>query len=187
MLRRGGTNAAARGRAPATALLLLAHALSTSSGSDLDCVSYTNMVRGDLPGMPTVSDNSSACRQLCESSPACALYTYVHTESPNADKCAAQRTHPNQGCCWLKAQEVGGQAPVVWDHFTCSGFVRVPADNSTSTTTAARAADNASSAARSPPPSPKSASARTSTPRNVLYLVITFVCHPRCRHRWATA
>jgi hypothetical protein len=37
---------------------------------------------------------------------------------------------PTTGCCWLKATEVSGKAPTVFDKHACSAWVRVPGAHS---------------------------------------------------------
>ena len=79
------------------------------------------MPGGDLPNMPTTSTDAAACAQKCDAAAECVLYTFVAKGSPNRAVC-----EPGEGCCWLKSAEVNGVAPVIWDEFACSQWLKVP-------------------------------------------------------------
>lgn len=87
------------------------------------CVPWLNMPGGDLPRMPTTSANAAACAQKCDAAPECLLYTFIAKGSPNHARCEPSG---DEGCCWLKSAEVNGVAPVVWDKFACSQWLKVP-------------------------------------------------------------
>ena len=73
---------------------------------------------------------------------------------------ASSRCSDPLGCCWLKAAEVSGIAPEVWDPHACSAYVRVP--NSST------ALERQVLSRRAPPRGGKGAPDKP----NVLYLVV---------------
>ena len=144
-------------RFTATAFAVASVATVVSS-SDLDCVPYTNMPGGDLANMPVATDNSSTCYSLCEHTPECMLYSFIGPESPHSDRCDRARNSSSEGCCWLKSEQVGGRAPVIWDEFACSGFVRVAPNQTASERISGSVAESAVELG--------------DAPRNVLYIVV---------------
>lgn len=131
------------------------------------CLPYVNMPNGDLAGMPLPMASAHLCEEACLAHTGCVVYTFVGAKSPKATRCAG-----SGGCCWLKAAEVGGHAPVVWDAYACSAFVRVPpaptvADGAAAATVGKRSQRLAHQATPAPSASPF---ARQGV--NVLYIVI---------------
>eukprot|EP00039_Didymoeca_costata_P032510 m.38126 g.38126 ORF g.38126 m.38126 type:complete len:742 (-) comp9393_c0_seq1:117-2342(-) len=86
-----------------------------------ECIPYLNMPDGDLPNMPMAANSSEACANLCKGHEQCALYTFVSSQSTRCTQ-----FHNKDGCCWLKETEVSGKAPVVWDPYACSAWIRIP-------------------------------------------------------------
>ena len=93
------------------------------------CEPGVNMPQGDLPGMPIAAPDATACAAACTNAPNCSLFSY-HTNTPDQSGCYNDELGPSAcalvgGCCWLKSEEVSGEAPVV-NPCSCSGYVRVP-------------------------------------------------------------
>lgn len=91
--------------------LLFACALLSCTYAAPTCLQYVNMPGGDLPGMPLSVNSSAGCSAACRADSRCKLFTYIGPSSPHASRCQGRH------CCWLKQEQIGGKAPVVWDQY----------------------------------------------------------------------